>query len=65
MGVLPVLDYYALAVRRTLAAYFGGAGGVDLVEGGKITMNYKDPLMDRLHWCRLADMQRWHCIVTR
>lgn len=68
MGVLPVLDYYALASRRTSATYLGVAGEeadvgaafiVDLVEGGKMNVHYKDPLTDRHHWCRLADMPNW------
>ena len=48
----------ALASRRTSATYLGVAGEeadvraafiVDLVEGGKMDVHYKDPLTDRHH----------------
>ncbi|KAL9185532.1 hypothetical protein ACHAXT_003309 [Thalassiosira profunda] len=66
MGVLLILDYYALASRRTVLAV--GEGGeveagaafiVNLVESDLIAIHFKDPLTDRHHRCRLLDMPNW------
>jgi hypothetical protein len=67
MGVLLILDYYALASRRTVSLSdededgleVGASFIVDLVESEKITINYKDPLTSRHHKCPLLQMPNW------
>jgi len=69
MGVLLILDYYALASRRSVSlsdeddgeegAEVGAAFIVDLVESEKITIHYKDPLTSRHHKCPLLQMPNW------
>ncbi|KAL7435471.1 hypothetical protein ACHAXM_004672 [Skeletonema potamos] len=67
MGVLLILDYYALASRRTTAlsdededgVEVGASFIVDLVESDKITIHYKDPLTSRHHQCPLIQMPNW------
>ncbi len=69
MGVLLILDYYALASRRSVSlsdeddgeegAEVGAAFIVDLVESEKITIHYKDPLTSRHHKCPLLHMPNW------
>ena len=55
MGVLLILDYYALAARRISSMSFI----VTLVQSNFITIHYKDPLTDRHHKCNLIDMPNW------
>ena len=57
MGVLLILDYYALASRKVLdvgcgEVELGSRFIVDLVDSEKINVHYKDPLTDRHHWCK-------------
>ena len=67
MGVLLILDYYALTSRRSVALSEGGENRlelgasfvVDLVESDKITINYRDPLTSRHHNCPLLQMPNW------
>ena len=67
MGVLLILDYYALASRRSVideddgeeGAEVGAAFIVDSVESEKITIHYKDPLTSRHHKCPLLQMPNW------
>ncbi|KAL7488435.1 hypothetical protein ACHAW6_014027 [Cyclotella cf. meneghiniana] len=60
MGVLLILDYYALACRNFMDGRQAGAAFVkELVESGMVSIHYKDPLTDRHHWCGLRDMPGW------
>eukprot|EP00804_Cyclotella_cryptica_P014890 CCRYP_017888-RA/>CCRYP_017888-RA protein AED:0.28 eAED:0.28 QI:0/-1/0/1/-1/1/1/0/768 len=60
MGVLLILDYYALACRNCIDAQEVGAVFVkELVESGLVSIHYRDPLTDRHHWCCLRDMPGW------
>ena len=68
MGVLLILDYYALASRRSSVALseededvreLGASFIVDLVESGKITINWEDNLTSRHHNCPLLQMPNW------
>ena len=61
MGVLLILDYYALACRSSVLEgnEMGAAFIRELVESDLIKVHYKDPLTDR-HWvCGLRDMPGW------
>jgi len=67
MGVLLILDYYALASRRRRSAIntttkevdVGATFIVDLVESNHIIIHHTDPLTDRHHTCQLSDMPNW------
>lgn len=71
MGILLILDYYALASRRRhrrpcvspstniKEVDVGAAFIVDLIESNLIFINHKDPLTDRHLSCRLNDMPNW------
>lgn len=61
MGVLLILDFYALASRSpTDEGIDAGASFiVNLVDSNFISAHYKDPLTDRHHSCALVDMPNW------
>jgi hypothetical protein len=73
MGVLLILDFYALASRRrhrhrnsrrsttiaTLEVEVGAAFIADLIESDLIYVNHMDPLTGRHLRCRLKDMPNW------
>jgi hypothetical protein len=68
MGVLLILDYYALASRRASVALseededgleLGASFIVDLVESEKITINWEDDLTSRHHKCPLLQLPNW------
>jgi len=68
MGVLLILDYYALASRRASVALseededgleLGASFIVDLVESEKITINWEDDLTSRHHKCPLLQLPSW------
>ena len=68
MGVLLILDYYALASRRSSDVLLeedgdghelGASFIVDLVESGKITINWEDNLTSRHHQCPLIGLPNW------
>jgi hypothetical protein len=73
MGVLLILDFYALANRRrnrrrngrsttaiaTVEVEVGAAFIADLIESNMININHMDPLTGRHLRCRLKDMPNW------
>ena len=61
MGVLLILDYYALACRQSVldGEEMGATFVKELVESGLVEVHYKDPLTDRHYWCGLRDMPGW------
>jgi len=67
MGVLLILDYYALACRRSALmsgvvskeVEMGSAFIIQLVESNLIHIHYMDPLTSRHHWCPLVQMPNW------
>eukprot|EP00956_Cyclotella_meneghiniana_P003106 scaffold3800_cov77-Cyclotella_meneghiniana.AAC.2 len=64
MGVLLILDYYALSCRQPSGILENkvdrGAMFIkELVESELIKVYYKDPLTDRDHCCELKDMPGW------
>lgn len=68
MGVLLILDYYALASRRSAVALseededgpeLGASFIVDLVESKKVSINWEDNLTSRHHKCSLLQLPNW------